>query len=172
MCIAQISNLPWTAIVGVTGIVGTVVVAYLTNLAAEKRLLITQAQEDRTRFHSERIERYARLLTASQSCRLVALQCVHLFGPNAQPSNVEDRGAALLRCREAVTELIRSTTAVGLVASDPVHKAAQAMLTAGRPLLFPDMTAEETLVYDRKLDALETAFTEAARAELLTNHHS
>ena len=131
MCTAQASTVPWTAIVGIAGILGTVLAAYLANVAAARRLSMEQLHEDKTRFHRERLDIYAKLLAASQSCRLAAVQCIHVFHRNGEDSEPGDQVAALHRCSEAVSDLIKAANAAALAASSPVHQLAQKILEIG-----------------------------------------
>jgi hypothetical protein len=56
-------------LVGIAGIAGTLLGAHFTNRAAEKRRLEEQRHDDRTRLHMEKVEIYARFITATRNYR-------------------------------------------------------------------------------------------------------
>lgn len=75
---AATTEFPWSAVisaaVGVAGIAGSVLTAYLTNRAAERRTRLEHQEADRTRFHSLRVEVYGKLIAAIQALRLATAE--------------------------------------------------------------------------------------------------
>jgi hypothetical protein len=73
MSAADFNAFPWatviSGVVGVAGIAGTLFGGHFANRAAEKRRLAEQHHEDRTRFHKERVEVYARFISAYKAYR-------------------------------------------------------------------------------------------------------
>jgi hypothetical protein len=73
MCPSDPSAFSWgsavSGIVGVAGIGGTLLATYLASREAEKRRLAEQRHDDRTRFHKERVEIYARFISTYKTYR-------------------------------------------------------------------------------------------------------
>jgi hypothetical protein len=164
------AELPWSAVVGVAGIGGTLLAVHLANSAAERRQQRTQQDEDRTRFHKERVEFYARFLKASRMCRDTAYQSARYTLRNYGGSIPQGEQVAILeRYRNAWAELTEASEMVGLVASLPVKEVADTLTDLAREIVFPnpDWTAEQLNRRNTQLAEFETAFRAAARRELL-----
>jgi hypothetical protein len=167
----------WSLIIAVTGmattLVGTLLGVYLSNLFAERRQQRRQLDEDRTRFHRDRLEIYTRFLKASQLVREAAYPLAPQFLRNAgQPAsadNVTERLRRLGRYMDARTELIEARQMVALLAlpKSAVNRTAQEVFDAADQFLTDGMTAEELSRRNEELAAKERAFLEAAREELL-----
>lgn len=160
------SSFPWTAVVGIAGIAGTLLGSYLTNRAAEKRLLLEQAHNDRTRFHKERAELYGRLLSAAQACISAAIDIKRLT-PDKRKEFAEQ--VSYPPFEEAVRGLTAAKSAVQLVASHPVRKAADEVVWRAVKLALVAASGQEDKFQDenRRLDEFVSAFAASARDELL-----
>jgi hypothetical protein len=159
------SSFPWTAVVGLAGIAGTLLGAYLSNKAAIKRLRIEQEHDDRTRFHRERAELYGKLLLAVQSCRRTAgdIQLLPLEKRKEYGEHGDYEPFKLV-----ITELNTARNAVQLVSSSRVRESAEKVVIDAVVLTVGASAEEERFhTLNEKLSQSEAAFAEAARDELL-----
>lgn len=162
------AEIPWTAIVGIAGIAGTVIVAYLTNRAAERRMRLQQEYDDGRRFHNDRVELYGKLLAASQQCRAAAAAIFRNPDEYRMRVVVNGEGEANRPLREAVSELSATARKAQLLAGSKAREAAETVITAAAILAVPAWTSEEEFdAQNQELAAAEEAFMEAARLELL-----
>jgi hypothetical protein len=160
----------WTALIGVAGIGGTLAAAHLANASAERRQRRAQEHEDRTRFHKERIEIYARFLRASRMCRDAGYKSAPFTLRNYGGSIPESEQVAIFeRFRTAWAELTEASEMVSLVASLAVKEVADTVTELARAIvaLNPDWTAEQLNTRNNELAEFESAFRRAAREELL-----
>jgi hypothetical protein len=161
---------PWSAVVGIAGIVGTLLGVHFANSAADRRDRLAQQHEDRTRFHKERVEIYARFLRASRTCRDSAYKSFPFTLRNyGAPISQGEQAAIFERYRNAWAELTEASEMVGLVASLPVKEVADTVTELARAIVAPgsDWTAEQLNMRNTELTEFEAAFRAAAREELL-----
>ena len=164
------TDFPWSALVGIAGIAGTLVAAHLGNAAAERRQRLTQQHGDHTRFHKERLEIYARFLKASRMCRDAAYKSAPFTLRNYGGAIPQTEQIAILeRYHSCWAELTEASEMVGLVASPPVQTVAESVTERARAILVPDaeLTALQLNEINSELASLEGAFRAAARNELL-----
>lgn len=170
MCVSSAAVFPWTAVVGIAGILGTIGGVYLTNRAAERRLRAQQEHEDLTRFHKDRVELYAKLLGAVQSCRHAAAT-IQLLPPDKRKEYGERGDYEPFKA--AVAELSTANNAVQLVASQSVRDAALSLV--GDAALLAVVASADRQKFDslnQKLAQSESDFSAAAREELLPKEGS
>ena len=157
---------PWAVIVsglvGVAGIVGTLLGGHLTNRAAEKRRLAEQQHEDRTRFHKERVEIYARFIGAFKAYR----ESMYPQRVSPLPVLIESRESNAPTPKAALAEV---REALLLVAADDVANAANEVFTAA--IGMENLPTADTGFDDAEKASLKALgeFRKAARAELLPN---
>lgn len=164
------ADIPWTALIGLAGIAGTLAAAHLANASAERRQRQAQEHEDRTRFHKERVEIYARFLRASRMCRDAAYKSVPFTLKNYGAAVPQGEQVAIFeRYVKSWGELTEASEMVGLVASRPVKEIADKVTELARVIVAPDpdWTAEQLNTRNTELAELESAFRAAAREELL-----
>jgi hypothetical protein len=164
------SSETWTAVIGLAGIGGTLLAAHLANASAERRQRNDQEHEDRTRFHKERVEIYARFLRASRMCRDAALKSAPFVVQNYGGAIPESEQAAILeRFRNAWAELTEASEIVSLVASLQVNEVADTVTELARAIvvLDRDWTFERLNSRNAELAEFESRFRAAAREELL-----
>jgi hypothetical protein len=160
-----VAEFPWavvvSGVVGIAGIAGTLLSAHLANSAAEKRRLAEQQNEDRTRFHKERVEIYAKFIAAFKAYHNSMYPSGEslLQAPESRQYRAQPPKSVLAEARESLR----------LVATDEVASAAKALVKAA-------VGMENLLVQDPAFEAAEKAalkalqvFRETARAELLPN---
>lgn len=176
MSAADSAAFPWaivvSGIVGIAGIAGTLFSGHFANRAAEKRRLAEQQHEDRTRFHKERVEVYARFIAAYKAYRglvykkryppvvqendtLAMLNPFTLSPPH--PEEVRQARAAFSEVREALI----------LIAFKEVADVADRVFGAATTLDNDKMTAEKVEEWDQIALKALAEFRKAARAELL-----
>jgi hypothetical protein len=161
-------SFPWTPILGIAGIIGTLLGGWLGNLYAEKRQRMSELHEDRTRFHKERIELYGKLLLASQSCRQAATAAARHFLGIPDDTTDAKQTAALEPIKASITQLSAVAKMVDLVASGDVRKAAEDLVGSAALLSVPGWKSESEFDgYNFALAEAETAFSDAARCEVL-----
>jgi hypothetical protein len=112
------SDLPWSALVGVAGILGTLAAVYLSNRSAERREFLRQQHEDKARFHKDRIELYGKFVSATRNHLNVAAEIVEW------PTDDEDGGDATRGATATCSAAKDLHWQVQLVASAPVSVAA------------------------------------------------
>lgn len=156
----------WTAIVGIAGILGSVLTGYLTNKAAESRLLLQQDFEDRRRFHKERADLYGRVLGLAQICRvkIVEVRIAAKLAPNAGVP-----GEIWLPMTTAITDFSAAAKTVNFLGNPASRETASGLLDAVHQLFGRSRVAEDA-EFDKLNQTLrnaETAFADAARAELM-----
>jgi len=164
------AEFPWSAVVGVAGIVGTLLGVRFANSAAGQREQLTQQHDDRTRFHKERIEIYARFLRASRTCRDAAYRSAPYILRNYVAAIPQGEQVAILeRFRNSWAELTEASEMVGLVSSLPVKEVADRITELAHAIVVPDPELTALLLNERntELAALEGTFRAAARNELL-----
>lgn len=159
------AEVPWTALVGIAGIAGSVLSAYFTNKAAERRVRLQQNYEDSRRFHAERRELYGKLLAQAQACREAAIKN-HKFENDL--SSDESDEALLTLSRDSFSALTLVGKQVQLIATAPTQKAADTLVTNATLLVIRAGKGKQEFDFDnKKLREAEIAFVEACRAELL-----
>ena len=126
---------------------------------------LQQAYDDSRRFHAERRELYGKLLEQAQTCRDVAdRNHEHENSPLSTDSDEAIRpivGGAFGALSQVGKE-------VQLIAVVPTQKAAEALVTmAALLVVYSGKSSEKFHGQYKKLLEAETAFLEAARAELL-----
>lgn len=170
---ATLSQFPWSALFAIAGTVVGVLIGFFgslrmsrdANAAAMERLRLEQRQADRTRFHDLRVELYGMLLAASQSCRESAVALYHHI--EEVQGDVED--AALKGIRDAISNLSAVSKRVELVACAGTRVATDELVGAAAFLSVPAWADEKEFnSFNQKLGEAEKAFSEAARAELLS----
>jgi hypothetical protein len=164
------TDFPWSAVLGIAGIVGTLVAVHLSNSAAEQRQRLAQQHDDHTRFNKERIEIYARFLRASRMCRDAAYKSAGFMLRNHGAAIPQSEQIAILeRYHNSWAELTEASEMVSLVASRPIKEVADRVTELARAIVVPDpdQTAMQLNERNSELAALEEAFRAAARSELL-----
>lgn len=161
------AQIPWTAIVGIAGIAGTVLTAYLSNRAAVQRMQLQQKYDDSRRFHAERRELYGKLLAQAQTCRETAARNHnHENNPASEDSN-EALGPL---CLDAVLAITMTGKQVQLIATAQTQRAADALVSNAVVLILRSGNNQQSFDFDgKKLRETETAFMETCRAELLAD---
>jgi len=150
----------WTGIVGIAGIAGTVLVAHLTNRAAERRMRLQQRYEDGRRFHKERGELYAKVLAASETARLKVVM-IRLVRTNQST----DPWGELTPVMDQLNGATRATLLLGTTAT---QSAAANLLDAVIELTKHTKTEEAEFDEACRIHRAATStFAEAARVELL-----
>jgi hypothetical protein len=154
------SAIPWAAIVsGVVGIAGTLLGGYFSNRAAESRRLAEQRNEDRTRFHKDRLQIYSQFISSAKMYGRALRK--ELF-PSMFPSDaMRDR---IPSRSEAFRDLSEARENVLLVASEPVIEATSAVLGAAATLSEADVAKFAEL--ERELIKSLSNLRKAARVEL------
>jgi hypothetical protein len=157
----------WTAIVGICGIVGSVLTGYLTNRDAEKRLRLQQEYEDRRRFHKERADLYGKLLGLCQTVRVRNFQARIEARHSPDKSTPESLWAPLMT---AMTDFSATAKTVAFLGAPATRDAASKLLSVLSALFGLPRDAEDSKYEDlnQKLRDAESAFADAARAELLS----
>lgn len=161
-------EIPWgsiiTAVVGISGIAGSVLTAHLTNRAAERRLGIEHAHADRTRFHPLRVELYGKLFAAAQDLRLAILEAL----PRMNELNAADVGTFIDSFNTSIAAVISSAQMVALVASGRTRDAASSLVESLLSLSTSGWRSRADFQsFSRLLDEAILKFSDAARAELL-----
>lgn len=163
------AQIPWTAIVGIAGISATVLIAHITNKAAEGRMRIEHEEASRTRFHNLRVELYGKLFDAITAFRMAVSE--------ARPRVHELTESQVIEFIDSFNAKIRDVNScaqlMALVAAEPTRQKAAPMIDAMMALAPYGLTgkADFEALY-RELDKAEAAFMEAARAELLPRERS
>jgi hypothetical protein len=164
-----LADIPWTALIGIAGIVGTLTAAHLANASAERRQRQAEWHEDRTRFHKERAELYARFLLRSKEHAEAAVNAVaHGLAKKAIPSTPRE-SEILERWRNAWTTLEETGTAIQLMSTEPVRAAADDAMRAADALFKAGRSAEDLPPLEATRQKAMEAFKDAARAELFPN---
>ena len=163
------TEFPWSAVisgaVGIAGIAGTVCAVLLTNRAAERRVRLQQSYEDSRRFHAERRELFGKLLAQAQACREAA---VGIRNHNSNPMTLVSTEQLMVPANSALSALSVTAKEVQLIATEQTEKSAGKLLEAAALLAVCSWRDEEEFKsHNHKLLDAETAFTEAARSELL-----
>jgi hypothetical protein len=149
---------------GIAGIVGTFLSGYFANRATERRQLLSQDHEDRTRFHQERIEIYATLLKSLERYRDSMAESVRLTVAGANESQT---AAVYDRIKNAVDTLMDPIQMVLLVASPPVGAALGPVIQTARALNVVGSSAAQFDDLSEKFSTAVADFRQAAREELL-----
>jgi hypothetical protein len=163
---------PWAVVVSgfvaIAGIAGTLLSAHLTSRAAEKRRLAEQQYEDRTRFHKDRIEIYARFISAFKLYR------ESLIKQRTPPLNVVEEGLFELapspsKTRAAFAE-VRETLL--FISNKAVAQAAESVFGAATAMENPKQLRTTFDEWDQAALRALTEFRKVARAELLPDQAS
>lgn len=168
---AAAPEVPWSAVisgaVGIAGIAGSVLTAYLTNKAAERRMRLQQDYEDGRRFHKERLELYGKLLAAVEAYRVraIGLRVEH----DKRAEDARKRGQLFEEMKLALSDLAGAAKAAELIGAPNTRKAASVILKPAAKLMSGALKSDEefTGMLD-KLREASTEFADAARAEFQT----
>lgn len=171
MCDFYSVSIPWrdliTGVVGIAGIAGTCFGVVWTNRAADTRRVADREHEDRTRFHKERAELYARFLQRSKEHSEAAVNAVaHGLARKAIPSTPQEV-EMFERCRNAWTALEEAGAAIELMSTEPVRAAAESAMRAADVLFTAGRSAAELPQLEATRQNAVDAFKAATRAELL-----
>lgn len=166
MCSSAASEIPWTAIVsgflGIAGIAGTLLGVHLTNGASERRRTAEEAHEDRTRFHKDRVQVYARFMAAYKAYRDAVLQQRSPLLLTETP--ITDRTVSPREARAVFSEVREE---LKLIALAEVEDVADRLFGAAITLENDKMTDERFQAWDQIALNTLAEFRAAARAELL-----
>jgi hypothetical protein len=163
----EVSTFPWatlvSGLVGIAGIGGTLLSAHLTSRAAETRRLAEQLYADRTRFHKERVEIYARFISAMKLYRdSVIKHRAPIFDSDPQD------GTPLPEIARTAFAAARETLL--LVAADDVGVIADRVFGATTTLAVGNKMSKEVFEqWDQVALTALAEFRKAARLELLTD---
>jgi hypothetical protein len=169
MCAAEATGIPWGIVisgaVGVVGIAGTLLSGHFANRAAEKRRLAEQQHDDRTRFHKERVEVYARYIGAIKTYMDAVAEKRwpgrHLLEDFlSTPHQIPSPSAAREACAEICEALV-------LIAAKEVAQAASRAFSAVIALENNESADTNYQDWDRPAIVALTDFRKAARAEIL-----
>ncbi|HEY1890065.1 MAG TPA: hypothetical protein VGG63_06645 [Steroidobacteraceae bacterium] len=156
------TQIPWTAIVGIAGIAGTVLATYLTNRSAAERVRLQQNYEDSRRFHAERRELYGKLLAQAQTCRELSVRNHnHENNPLSEDSDEAMKPLAL----DAFLTLSMTGKQVQLIATAPTQTAADTLVKNATVLIIRSGKGKVEFDFDnKKLHEAETALRPLAQS--------
>lgn len=160
------------AVGALIGFAGSLLMNRSANQAAAERMRIEHQQEDRTRFHSLRVELYGKLLAAAADCRDRTLTVHSLY--RHLTNNPSEEGAALDALIAARGNVRVTGKTVELIAYARTRAAAVSLCEAAIEV---SAAPPDELAFDpprikldpriKALDEAEQLFSEAARVELL-----